>query len=163
GGSGQDQVVRASSLAEFRAAFLRDLLSGRAGGRWEDEEVDDLLRLPAAEAAVSLLLNDPPQVVPAPAALDPCAPRERLLAPFDGVALERLFAAIAGAGAVAPAATLTPADLLWAVGQALAAPPHGDFAPAGRRQALRLFVRTGGAAGRPPRLIFHALLALTCL
>ena len=32
-----------------------------------------------------------------------------------------------------------------------------------RRQALWIFVRTRGGEGRPPRRIFHALLALTCL
>jgi hypothetical protein len=162
-GSGSIQIVRADSPAAFRAAFLRDLLSARAGGRWEYAEFDELLRLPPIEAAVSLLLREPEDLVATLVALDGSPALRHLISGLDQMALERLFIAIARLNRGDPTAPLTLADLLWTAREASDAPlPHG-LALDGRRQALWIFVRTRGGEGRPPRRIFHALLALSSL
>ncbi|HEX3151495.1 MAG TPA: hypothetical protein VHR66_25685 [Gemmataceae bacterium] len=164
GESGADRVVRAGTIAEFHAAFLRDLLAGNAGGRWEYAELDDLLDLPATEAALSLLLERPLEIAATLAVLDDFAMLERLLIRFDDLAIERLFAAISGViSRDALAIRLSLDDLLWCARQTLAAPALSGFTIDARRQALRIFVRTRGAEDRSPREIFQALLSLTCL
>jgi hypothetical protein len=162
-GSGSIQIVRADSPAAFRAAFLHDLLAGQAGGRWEYAEFEELLRLPATEAAVTLLLREPEDLVATLAALDGSPALERLLSRLDDLALERLFTAIARAAEGGGTTSLTPTDLLWAARQAQDGPLPRGFVLDGRRHALWIFVRTGGGEGRTPRRIFHALLALTSL
>jgi hypothetical protein len=162
-GSGSVQIVRASGLVEFRAAFLRDLLAGQAGGRWEYAEFDDLLRQPVAEAALTLLLDAPASIRAILAALDRAGLLERLLVRFEDLHAERLFIALAEAGSAAGSGTLSVADLIWAARQTAAAPVVPGFAMDSRRQALRLFIRAQKSEGRSPRLIFHALRALTCL
>ena len=163
GSSGSFQLVRASSMAVFRATFLRDLLAGRAGGRWEYAEFDELLRLPVTEAALALLFSDPPNIVITLSALDGSPALERLVAQLDDLALERLFVAVVATGVASAVASLAPADLLWAAAQVLAASRLNAFALDSRRQALWIFVRTKGGEGRTPRAIFHTLLALACL
>jgi hypothetical protein len=158
---GPVQIVRAASSVEFRARFLLDLITRQTSGRWEYAEFTDLLRLPLAEAALTLLLGAPPALVPTLIALDEAGGLERLLARFDDLDLERLFKAIAETGGAALSATLAVTDLLWVTQQAVAATV--GFAPDTRREAMRLFVRTKGGEGRTPRQIFHALLAVTSL
>ena len=162
-GSGSIQIVRADSPAAFRAAFLRYLLSGQAGGRWEYAEFEELLRLPAAEAAVALLLRDPEHLVATLVALDGSPALQRLISGLDHLALERLFVAIARSGGGESPAPLSLADLLWTAHEALDSPMPLDLVLEARRLALWIFVRTRGGEGRPPRRIFHALLALSCL
>src|SRR5579872_3117439 len=45
-GGGQFEIHRAASPAEFRAEFIRDLLSGAATGRWQYHGREALLRMP---------------------------------------------------------------------------------------------------------------------
>jgi len=163
GATGPFQVVRAGSTGEFRAAFLRDLLAGHAGGRWEYAEFDELFRLPVAEAALQLLLSDPSSIAAALEALDGSPALEQLLARLDELALEKIFAAFAATEIGSMGAALLAADLSWVAAQALAALGLNGFALDSRRQALWIFVRTKGGDGRTPRAIFHALLALACL
>jgi hypothetical protein len=162
-GSGPDPIVRVGSMAEFRAAFLRDLMAGKAAGRWEYAEFADCLRLPVAEAAVSLLLSDPPDIVATLVALADSPALDNLLALLDDLALERLFAALAGAAGVDARATPGLEDLLWVARRFLDLPAGPGLAFDSRRCALRMFVETKGGEGRSPRTIYHSLLTVTCL
>jgi hypothetical protein len=157
------QILRAASAAEFRATFLRDLLAGRVAGRWEYTEFDDLIRLPITLAATTLLLDNPAEIAATLSALDGLDALDPLLSRLDNLALERLFAAIAGAGDMSTPSPLAVEDLLWTARQVLETPRPRGFVLDGRRQALWIFVRTNGAEGRSPRHIFHMLLALACL
>jgi hypothetical protein len=163
GGSSSVQIVRAASAAEFRAAFLRELLMGQPSGRWEYAEFVELFRLPASEAAMTLLLEFPWEITATLIAMDGSPAVERLLSLFDDQALERLFVAIAGSRRAVSTAALSLHDLVWAARQALDTPRRRELMLGGRRQALWVFVHTRGGDGQSPRTIYHALLALVCL
>jgi hypothetical protein len=159
----QVQIVRAENCASFRAAFLRDLLGGTAGSRWEYAEFVELLRLPVTEAVLALLLDSPGDVVRMLTFLDGSPGLEQLLARLDDLAAERLFSLIAQAPEVEVSRELTWEDLLWAARHLPAAPPLQTGTLASRRLALWIFVRAGVAERRSPRLIFFTLAAWACV
>jgi hypothetical protein len=159
----QVQIVRAESRAAFRAAFLCDLLSGTASGRWEYAEFADLLRPPITEAALALLHEHPANVIRTLTALDGSPALEQLLLRLDDLASERLFALIAQSPEMELARELTWEELLWTARQVHAAPRLQRDTLASRPLALWIFVRGGAAERLSPRLIFHALQAWSCL
>jgi hypothetical protein len=162
--SNTDHVVCATSIAEFHAAFLRDLLAGKAAGRWEYAEFAELLALPISEAILQLILVEPSEIRATLATLDRAQSLERTLALLDELALERLFAAvIRTSNGIGATVELTPADLLWVLNLIPQEPGFAGSDLEIRRMALRLFVKMPVAAGRSPRVIFHSLLALRCL
>ena len=144
--SGPVQIVRAESPAAFRAVFLRDLLTGQAGTRWEYAEFSELLRLPSHEAAVSLLLRHPENLVATLIALDGSPALQRLLSDLDELSLERLFVAIARADTRVASEPLTPEDLIWTVyrrSRRSAAPRHRPERPPSGPLDLRAHARWG--------------------
>jgi hypothetical protein len=162
-GADSAPIIRADSIAEFRAAFLRDLLTGRANDRWEYAEFHDTLRLPVPEAAVNLLLASPEDIVATLAALERSEALASVLARLDELSLERLFTAIAALPHASSRAALAAEDLQWVAQRLLETRRPDGRAFEGRRLALEIFVRTGGGEGRSPRTIFYALLALALL
>jgi hypothetical protein len=159
----QVQIVRADNRAAFLATFLRDLLGGTASGRWEYAEFAELLRLPVTEAALTLLQENPADVVRTLTALAGLPDLEQLLLRLDDLAAERLFLLIAQSSDVEFSQELTWEDVVWTARQVPAAPRFQRETVASRRLALWIFVQTGGSEVRSPRLIFQALMACTCL
>ena len=160
---GSSDVVIADNPAEFRATFIRDLLTGRAGGRWEYAEFEDLASLPAIEAALSLLLRFPDDLVPTLKILDRSDAFPRLLRRLDDASLDRLFVAVAG---TTPPETIAPGslnlpELLRIAELALQSPKIPGIPIDSRAAALAIYIRHGD--GRLPRGIFHGLLILCCL
>jgi len=161
-GSTED-VAKYDSIIKFRAAFLSDLLAGRARGMWQYAEFSSLMDQPPAEAAMTLLLQNTAQLLPLLETLNVNSSIDLLLAQLDDLSLERLFIELARASPSCSRATLAPADLLWAADHCLITSRGQRFPLDGRRYAMRMFLRTAGGQGRSPRVVFHALIALVCL
>jgi len=163
-GAGSFEVFRAESAASFIASAIRDLLEGTATTKWHYAEFEEIFRLGSTQAALALICEWPRQSLAVLLELAQHGVLGRVLARFDDLALERLFALLAR-----PADNKTEpvsvADLIATARLALAHLPEKVTALRARSYALSLFVESHRAHQpvRSPRALFHALLALAVL
>jgi hypothetical protein len=163
-GVGPFEVFRAESVASFVASAIRDLLDGTAPTKWQYAEFETFFRPGATQAALALICEWPRQTIAVLLELAQHSVLDRLLARFDDLAMERLFAVLAR-----PRDTetepLTVADVIVAAGLALGHLPEKTLALRSRSYALSLFVYAYRAQqpARSPRALFHALLAVAVL
>jgi hypothetical protein len=91
-GQGQTEVIRAATWNEFIAALLRDIADGVAGDRWQYAEFAEFLRLPAADAMLTILRAEPPaDRLRIFFELEKAGVLDRVLARWDELNLARLF------------------------------------------------------------------------
>jgi hypothetical protein len=93
-----EAVVGFADRADFLAAFVSDVLGGRAWGRWYYAELEPLAALPAATAAREALAREPAHAEAALARLAASGRLERLLAATGERATETLLALCAAGG-----------------------------------------------------------------
>jgi hypothetical protein len=163
-GVGPFEVFRAESVAGFIASAIRGLLDGTAANAWQYAEFETFFRRGSTPGALALICEWPRQSMAVLLELAGWGVLDRLLARFDDLAMERLFARLAR-----PPDTetepLSVSDLIAAAKLALARLPEKTVALRSRAYALSLFVeahRTRQPLGSP-RTLFHALLALAVL
>lgn len=106
---GPQQVRRFDSPRRFVAAFLRDLLDGRAWNQWCYAEFRRLQRLPVPAIAVQLLAARPEWIAPLLAELAITGHAERLIVRWRGEQIAQLWAALGFADA--PALDLPEAEI----------------------------------------------------
>jgi hypothetical protein len=159
--TGPFEVFRAESVASFIASAIHDLLDGTAPTQWQYAEFESFFRQGSVQGALSLICEWPHQTLAVLMELSRRRVLDRVLARFDDLAVERLFALLA------PAATepLTIADVVKAARLVLAQLPDKANAIRSRQYALSLFVRaqTAPEPFRSPRTLFHALTAIAVL
>lgn len=116
------QIKFFSSRAEFNAAFIRDLLEGRAWSTWYYEEFKPLCHFPIAEAAVQMLLPRLGELAVICHSLNG-GPLVKLLSCIDESQSERLFHQWSGTGIEQQFQTdiLVSAERLLTAGQRLPA------------------------------------------
>ncbi len=163
-GRGPFEVFRAGSVANFVASAIRDLLEGTARSQWQYAEFEEMFRLGATPAALALLCAWPQQTLGILLELARAGVLGRVLARFDELAMERLFAVLARPVDADPSA-LSIEDLIAAANLALRHAPEKFVSLRTRSYALRLFVeaRERGEPAPSPRALFHSLLALAIL
>lgn len=152
--SGGEEVVCAENQTAWFAAFIRDLLAGRARQRWQYAEFSELFNLDVGHAILRLLSNQPEETVPVLKLLAEGGNLPQLLAVFDDTTLERLFALVAQGLASAPV-TLEVEDLILVARWVIADPERsGASTFATRRRAFQLWftnfsrLQERSAAGR---------------
>jgi hypothetical protein len=163
-GVGPFEVFRAESVASFVASAIRSLLDGTAANAWQYAEFEPFFRKGSTPGALALICEWPRQSMAVLLDLAQRGVLDRLLARFDDLALERLFALLARP----PDSETEPlwiADLIAAAKLALARLPEKTVALRSRAYALSLFVEAHRARQylTSPRALFHALLALAVL
>jgi len=163
-GAGPFEVYRAESIASFIASAIRDSLDGTASTKWQYAEFETFFRRGATGAALALICEWPAQTLAVLIDLAQHGALARLLARFDDLAMERLFALLARPPD-AGAEPLSVADLVAAARLVLARLPEKTAALRSRAYALSLFVETQRRPQpwRSPRALFHALLAIAVL
>lgn len=128
-------VVRYDSEAHFLAAFLSDLLAGRAWSRWMYDEFRPLQDVPVGRAAALLLSPQPELILPVAARLQTMQVWEKLLRQMDAADLQLIWEE--GLGFTEPPPWIAPEDLpALPVDVPLEYGGQGAFA----RNRLRLFV-----------------------
>jgi hypothetical protein len=163
--SGGEGVVCAENRTGWFAAFIGDLLAGRAKQRWEYAEFHELFELEVSGAILRLLGYRPEETVPVLQLLARRGNLPQLLAAFDETTLEPLFALIAQ-GLESAAVAFEPEDLIL-VARLVIADPESRSASilATRRRALRLWFagisnvaeRSAGIRFRTPGDVFALL------
>ncbi len=163
-GVGPFEVFRADSVAAFIAGAIHELLAGTAAGKWQYAEFEEIFRSGGEQAALALLCLWPHLTIPILLELAHSNGLDRLLARFDDLALEQIFAVLARRQHTEPA-PLSIADLIAAAQLVRAQVVEKLSVLRSRRYALRLFVeaRRRGEPGWPPRMLFHSLLAVAIL
>jgi hypothetical protein len=163
-GAGPFEVFRAESVASFVASAIQDLLNGTAVTQWQYAEFAEIFRLGNTQAALALICEWPRQSLAVVLELAQRAVLDRVLARFDDLAMERLFALLARPRD-AETEPLSVADLIAAAKLALGHLPEKAIALRSRSYALSLFVESHRTS-QPvpsPHALFHALLALAVL
>ncbi len=161
-GSARFEVERAPSTAHQRAAFVRDLLSGAASGKWYYRDRESILRLPRAEGVMAALREEPGEIAATLEALAGLGTLEAALAILDDLALEELFRAIAKGEILTDPAW---PEALAAIARVLARHrPSRGLRLDSRAQALRLFTLARGMhVNLSPRVWLTMLTALALL
>jgi hypothetical protein len=163
-GAGPFEVFRAESVASFVASAIQDLLNGIAVTKWQYAEFEEIFRLGSTQAALALICEWPRHSLAVLLEFAQRAVLDRVLARFDDLAMERLFALLARPPD-AETEPLSVAGLIAAAKLALGHLPEKTIALRSRPYALSLFVE-GHRTSQPvpsPRALFHALLALAVL
>lgn len=97
------QAVHFRSHASLLACLIRDLLCGNARRNWYWRRWQDVLRRPADEALVTLLLEEPLSLPTLISRLHPTPARQIFWQALDGSAGERLLSGVARAAGWQPA------------------------------------------------------------
>jgi hypothetical protein len=156
-----ETLRRFESRAAYVAAAIAYLLRGETAGRaWQFPEIEARPRLPAAIAALDLLLDSGPLLGDVLEALDWAGDLQKTLGLFDEVGLERLLCTVAepeqgDSALTGPQFVAVAAALL-----ALRAPPAGGEMTA-RRRAIELWLHLERQA--PLRGVFYAIKLLLLL
>lgn len=163
-GAGPFEIYRAESVAGFVASAVRDLLDGTAPTKWQYAEFEAFFQRGATQAALALLCEWPRQTMAVLLELATRNVLDRVLARFDDLAMERLFAVLARPPDTETEA-LSVADLVTVARLALARLPEQTAAFRSRQYALSLFVEAHRSRQpvQSPRTVFHALLAIALL
>jgi hypothetical protein len=145
---------RYESDAAYKAAMLHHIATHGLAGCWEFPELELWRGASPAETALGVLLDDPTLIAQITAQLHDRGWLEPLLAFWDELSLERLMRTIADGALKSPALSL---ENLIELGQAAAAAGglRREWAFAGRRQAIRLWVRLNPRL--PLRGVWHGL------
>lgn len=163
-GVGPFEVFRAESVASFIASAIQDLMDGTASTKWQYTEFEEVFRQGPTQAALALICKWPRQSIAILLELAQRGILDRLLARFDELAMERLFALLAPR-TDHDTDPLSVADLILTAKLALARLPEKTITLRSRSYALSLFVgaHRAGQPVRSPRMLFHTLLALAIL
>ncbi len=158
------EVFRAESVASFIASAIQELMEGIVATKWQYAEFDEVFRQGSTHAALTLICKWPRLSMAILLELAQRGILDRLLARFDELAMERLFALLASR-TDHDAEPLFVADLILTAKLALAHLPEKTVALRSRWYALSLFIRAHrtGQPLRSPRELFHTLLALASL
>ena len=87
-------TIRFDSPRHFVTAFIRDLMDGRAWGRWYYSEFRAMEQLPAARIAVQLLSVRPEWIAPVLADLEPTGHAQRLIESWGQREIDELWDAL---------------------------------------------------------------------
>jgi hypothetical protein len=163
-GAGLFEVYRTDSVAGFIAAAIHELLHGAAADAWQFAEFEPFFRQGSTLGALALICEWPRQSMPVLLELAERRVLERVLARFDDLAMERLFALLAHRPDIGTE-LLSIADLVAAAKLALLRLPEKTAAFRSRAYALNLYVEAVRSCEpfASPRALYHALLALAAL
>ena len=160
-------VVKSESRAAWLARFISHLVSGSAQSRWEYEEFADALKLSPVDGAITVLQQEPREILPVLQLLNRQRFLENMLSLFSDLAYEQLFAIFHKEGC-GHESELTIQDLLL-VGELAQSELPFDEVLATRRLALLIYLELScreevTASSRwSPRIVWYALLALDTL
>lgn len=153
-GDGVVSSRRHNSEAAYRAAMLHHIAVSGAAPCWEFPEIESWRGTSPAETALRVLLDNPARIAETVVELDRQAWLERLLSLWDELSLERIMQAVTGDEHRSPALSLDHLmELAYAATAAGGLRPEWAFA--GRRQAIRLWVRLNPRI--PLRGVWHGL------
>lgn len=162
-----DEVVRAETSAEWLARFISDVISGSASARWEYEEFKEALQLGIADCLVTVLSQEPWEIVPVLLLLDDRRRFDQFLLVFDDFGLEKLFSLLARE--TDEEISEPSVDDLLTIGALVASKNSTGGSLASRQRALRIFLtlcrtrEVGSDRTFTPRLVLHALMTLDAL
>ncbi|QDG52274.1 hypothetical protein FIV42_16470 [Persicimonas caeni] len=165
GGASED-VRRFESARAFVVAFLRDLIDGRAHGRWYYEEFRHLQSLPAADVTVELLGVRPAWIVESLVELAGSGHLERLVARWTDRQSRRLIDALGLTFYPPPPSRLPSAVGDWLGSVSLEKDASRD---AEARNRWRLFVAalsvesSDGSPGQRPQIAWRLAHAVATL
>ena len=146
--AGPGEVRRYPTRAAYLAAWVRDVIRGRAGGRWEYAEFDHLDDIRPGAAVAHMLSGEAHLILPVLQALD-ANEVERAVAAFSAADVAILWRALTGEEAMAPPRLrMAGVDRLLTPGRNR---PAAESGPNGRaRTALRWLLQLATGSGAPP-------------
>src|SRR5687767_9576395 len=154
------EIVYVKSRAEWLARFIADVLSGSANGRWEYEEFQESLQLGTSHCVLSVLSQEPLEIVPVLRLLEERNRFEQFLLLFDDFLFEKFFSLFTPGNEAEPTV-----DDLITIARLVTSQSISRGSLATRQRSLRIFLalcRTHVGSDRVinPRLVWYALLTL---
>ena len=154
------EMVCVNSRAEWLARFIADVLSGSANGRWEYEEFQESLQLGTSNCVLSVLSQEPLEIVPVLRLLEERNRFEQFLLLFDDFLFEKFFSLFTPVNEAEPTV-----DDLITIARLVTSQNISRGSLATRQHSLRIFLalcRTQVESDQVmnPRFVWYALLTL---
>ena len=156
----ESEIVCVNSRAEWLARFIGDVLSGSANGRWEYEEFQEYLQLGTSHCVLSVLSQEPLEIVRVLRLLEERNRFEQFLLLFDDFFFEKFFSLFTPGNEAEPTV-----DDLITIARLVTSQDISKGSLATRQRSLRIFLalcrrNVGSDRVMTPRLVWYALLTL---